>query len=67
MNGEVKWRACVWSRAQEEEGMHPCRDVSSACDGKSVLAAGAVRKSADVGLVDVLQERAVTLKNTRIC
>lgn len=30
----------------------PCRDVSSVCDGKSVLAAGAVRKSADVGLID---------------
>lgn len=41
-----------------------CRDVSSACDGKSVLAAGAVRESADVGLVDGVQERAVTLKNT---
>lgn len=45
----------------------PWRGVSSVRDGKSVLAAGAVSESADVGLVDGVQERAVTLKDTRVC
>lgn len=47
--------------------MQPCWDVSSVRDGKSVLAAAAVSKSADVGLVDGVQEGGVTLKNTHFC
>lgn len=66
VSSEAKQWACV-CRGQEEEAMHPCWDVSSVRDGKSVIAAAAVSKSADVGLVDGVQERGVTLKNTPFC
>lgn len=39
--------------------------VAEGCEEPSVLAAGVVRKAADIGFIDGVQEWAVTLKKTK--